>query len=163
MGMRVAIVACVLAALLIGCPGPATGMARAQEAVQELNSATRYGRSEIAMEHVATKARDEFTARHRAWGSSVRIADLEVAGVRPKGERDAEAFVHVSWYRPEEQDLRTTTIKQGWRDEGGWRLVSEDRVEGDVGLLNEAVVYETPSQPRSRAYFPTVRLSGTGE
>jgi hypothetical protein len=148
---------------LIGCPGAATGMAQAQETVQEFNSATRYGRSEVAMQHVAAAARDDFTAHHRGWGSGLRIADIEVEGIRPKGEHEAEASVQVSWYRPDEQELRITTIKQTWRDQLGWHLVSEDRLDGDIGLLNEPIVYEAPSEPREPARFPTIRLGGTVE
>jgi hypothetical protein len=161
--MRASILVLPFAASLIGCPGPATSMAKAQEVVQEFNSATRYGRSEIAIDHVATAAREDFAAHHRAWGSGLRIADIEVAGVRPKGEHDAEAIVRVSWYRPEEQDLRMTTLKQTWRDQGGWRLVSEERLEGDIGLLSEPIVYEAPSEPREPARFPTIRLGATAE
>jgi hypothetical protein len=161
--MRSAILTLPFAATLIGCPGPATGMAQAQETVQEFNSATRYGRSEVALEHVATAARDDFAAHHRAWGSGLRIADIEVAGVRPKGEHDAEATVQVSWYRPSEQELRITTLKQTWRDQVGWHLVSEERLDGDVGLLNEPIVYEAPAEPREPARFPTIRLGGTVE
>jgi hypothetical protein len=159
--MRVAILMLPLA--LVGCPGPATGMAQAQETVQEFNSAARYGRTEIALEHVATAARDDFAAHHRGWGSGLRIADIEVEGVRPKGDHEAEAMVQVSWYRPQEQELRITTLKQTWRDQIGWHLVSEDRLDGDVGLLNEPIVYETPDQPREPARFPTIRLGGTVE
>jgi hypothetical protein len=161
--MDTAIYVLPIAAILIGCPGPATGMQQAQETVQEFNSATRYGRSEIAMEHVASAARDDFTAHHRAWGSGLRIADVEVSGIRPKGEHEAEATVQVSWYRPQEQELRMTTLKQTWRDHFGWHLVSEDRLDGDVGLLSEPIVYEAPSEPREPARFPTIRLGGTVE
>ncbi len=164
--MRAAILVFSMAVPLTGCIGAGTGIARAQETVQEFNAATRYGRSEIALEHVAVAARDDFAAHHRAWGTGVRIADIEVAGirevagVRPKPKHDAEAIVRVAWYRPEQQELRSTTLKQGWRDENGWRLVSEERLEGDIGLLNETVVYESPREPRGPSYFPTIRLGG---
>lgn len=161
--MHTAIYVLPLVAILVGCPGPATGMQQAQETVQEFNSATRYGRSEIAMEHVASAARDDFTAHHRAWGSGLRIADVEVSGIRPKGAHEAEATVQVSWYRPQEQELRITTLRQTWRDQFGWHLVSEDRLDGDVGLLSEPIVYEAPSEPREPARFPTIRLGGTVE
>jgi len=159
--MRAKVLLLSIAVPLTGCIGAATGMAHAQETVQEFNAATRYGRSEMALEHVATAAREDFAAHHRAWGTGVRIADIEVAGIRPKLEHDAEAIVRVAWYRPEQQELRSTTLKQGWRDDNGWRLVSEERLEGDVGLLSEPVVYESPQEPRGPSYFPTIRLGGS--
>jgi hypothetical protein len=149
-----------LAAALAACPGPATNMARAQEAVQEFNSATRYGQSEIAMNDVSASSRESFEAHHRGWGTQIRIADVEVAGVRRDGDHDAEAVVRVAWYRPDQQELRSTTLKQGWREEGNWHLFSEERIDGDIGLLNEPVVYEAPARAAEPARFPTVRLGG---
>jgi hypothetical protein len=50
-------------------------------------------------------------------------------------------------------------LEQHWHDKpAGWQLVAERRVEGDVGLLGEAIVYESPSAPRPPAQFPTIRL-----
>jgi hypothetical protein len=147
-------------AVLAGCPAPPTALARAQQAAQEFNQDARFGRSELMMEHVAAAARDEFAAHHRAWGTAVRLADLELAGIRPRGDHELGVIVRVAWYRPEEQELRTTTLEQSWRDTNGWQLVAEKRIEGDVGLLGEHVVYEVPNEARPPAQFPTVHLVG---
>ena len=137
-------------------PGP---LASAQEAAQELNLDARFGRTEIAMDHVAPSARDAFTAHHRAWGTGVRVADVELAGMRAHGDHDVEILVHVAWYRPEEQELHSTTLKQGWNDKNGWQLTTESRIDGDVGLIGEAIVFEAPpGGERPPAQFPTVRL-----
>jgi hypothetical protein len=146
------------AAALAGCPAPPTALARAQQAAQEFNQDVRFGRNQLMMEHVAQAARDDFAAQHRAWGSSVRVADMELAGLKPHGDHELDVIVRVAWYRPEEQELRTTTLQQRWRDLEGWQLTEEKRLEGDVGLLGEPVVYTSPGEPRSRAQFPTVRL-----
>ncbi len=147
-------------ALLAGCPAPPTALARAQQAAQEFNQDVRFGRSELMMEHVASAARDEFAEHHRAWGTGVRLADMELAGIRPEGDHALRVVVRVAWYRPEEQELRTTTLEQTWHDKDGWQLVAEKRLDGDVGLLGEHVVYEAPSALRAPARFPTVRLVG---
>jgi hypothetical protein len=125
-----------------------------------LNLDARFGRTEIAMDHVAPPARDAFTAHHRGWGTSVRVADVELAGMRAHSEHDVEILVRVAWYRPEEQELHMTTVKQGWNDKNGWQLVTEARIEGDVGLLGETVVFEAPPAERASPQFPTVRLGG---
>jgi hypothetical protein len=139
-------------------PGP---LASAQEAAQELNLDARFGRTEIAMDHVAPPARDAFTAHHRAWGTSVRVADVELAGMRAHSEHDVEILVRVAWYRPEEEELHITTVKQGWKDKNGWQLVDESRLDGDVGLLGETVVFQAPPESsHPPAQFPTVRLGG---
>jgi|HubBroStandDraft_6_1064221.scaffolds.fasta_scaffold1003781_2 hypothetical protein len=152
----------VLAFALAGtaCAMPPGPLASAQEAAQELNLDARFGRTEIAMDHVAPPARDAFTAHHRGWGTSVRVADVELAGMRAHSEHDVEILVRVAWYRPEEQELHMTTVKQGWNDKNGWQLVTEARIEGDVGLLGETVVFEAPPAERASPQFPTVRLGG---
>jgi hypothetical protein len=138
-------------------------MAKAQEAAQDFNADTRYGRNEVAIERVAPSARNSFLSHHHAWGSKVQIADVELEGLHPKGDHDAEVTVRVGWYRPEEQDLRSTTLKQTWHDQNGWKLTSEERIEGDIGLLGEVVVFQAPPEPKSTPQFPTVRLQGTSQ
>jgi hypothetical protein len=155
--MRAAIALVPLVAALFGCPTPPTAMARAQVAAQEFNVDSRFGRSELALDRVAGSARDEFAMQHRGWGTSVRIAEVEVSGLRPRGERDADVIVRVAWYRPNEQELRTTTLKQNWCDQGGWKLVGEQRLDGDIGLLGEPIVYERPPDAPA-PQFKTVRL-----
>jgi hypothetical protein len=150
----------ILVSVLAGCPAPPTALARAQQAALELNQDLRFGRNELVMDHVAPATRETFAAQHRAWGSSVRIADVELAGLQSHGEHELDVFVRVAWYRSEEQELRATTLQQSWRDDDGWKLTSERRLEGDAGLLGEPVVYERPEAPRVPAQFPTVRLTG---
>jgi hypothetical protein len=158
--MRRLLLLAACAAPLGACITPPTPMAKAQEATQEFSVDLRYGRNEAALEKVAPSARDEFTAHHRAWGAGVRIAEVEITGMHLKGDRDVDVLVNVAWYRPDQQDLRATTIKQHWHDQNGWQLVKEERAEGDVGLLGETIVVERPAEAPVPAQFPTVRLRG---
>jgi hypothetical protein len=146
-------------ALLSGCPAPPTALARAQQTAQEFNLDSRFGRGDVVMDRIAPDVRDEYASHHRAWGTGVRVADIELAGMRPRGEHDVDVVVRVAWYRPSDQELKTTMLEQRWNDKpAGWQLVAERRLEGDVGLLGEAIVYEAPSAPRPPAQFPTIRL-----
>jgi hypothetical protein len=158
--MRGTLAAGLLVPWTVACISPQTPLGKAQETTQEFNADMRFGRSEGLLEHVAPSARDEFSARHRAWGTQVRIAELEVAGMHPKGDHDVDVLVHVAWYRPDQEELLSTTVKQRWHDQNGWLLVAEERVEGDVGLLGETVVFEKPANIAPPAQFPTVRLGG---
>jgi hypothetical protein len=146
-----------------GCPAPPTALARAQETAQQFNLDARFGRSELLLEHVAPAARDGFAAHHRAWGTGVRLADVELAGTRPHGEHELDVIVRVAWYRPDEQELRVTTVEQRWQELDGWKLAEEKRLEGDMGLLGEPIVYASPSEGQQRARFPTVTLSGKAD
>lgn len=164
--MRVsAIAALVSSVLLLGCPvAHQSPPARAQEAATELNVNTRFGRMELAAERVAPSAREAFLARRRAWGGNVRVADYELAGFAMKGDADAEMLVKVAWYRLDQGDLRTTTLKQKWHDfKGEWRLVEESRADGDVGLIGEPATSSAQGArpPQRNAQFPTIRLGQT--
>jgi hypothetical protein len=152
-----------LALALTGCPAPPNSLARAQQTAQEFNLDSRLGHTALSMEHVAPEARDRYKAQHRGWGTNVRLVDVEILGMTAQGEHDAKAVVRVSWYRPEDQELRSTTVEQAWNDKpAGWQLVQERRVEGEMGLLGEAVLYQNP-EARRPAQFPTVRLTGNVE
>ncbi|HVH43725.1 MAG TPA: hypothetical protein VM925_15330 [Labilithrix sp.] len=148
--------------VLLGCPvGHQSPPARAQEAATELNLNTRFGRMELASERVAPAAREAFLARRRAWGANVRVADYELAGFHMKGNADAEMLVKVAWYRMDQGDLRTTLLKQKWHDfKGEWKLVDENRADGDLGLMGEALpAPESAGKGNGRnAQFPTIRL-----
>lgn len=154
---------CVASLASAGCPAPPTALAKAQEVAREFNEDTRFGRMELSLDHVAPAAREAFAARHRSWGTGVRIADLELAGIRARGEHDLCVFVRVAWYRPEEQELRTTTLQQDWHDTGGWQLTAEQRVDGDLGLLGDALAPPPQRGPRPAARFPTVRLGASAD
>lgn len=149
---------------LLGCPAMHQSPgAKAQEAANDLNLNTRFGRMEMASEKVAPKARDLFFERRRGWGGRIRVADFELAGMKMKGEEDAEMFVKVAWYLVDEGDLHVTTVKQSWHDfKGDWKLVEETRTDGDAGLLGEKIERVGPKGPRN-VQFPTVRLGGGGE
>jgi hypothetical protein len=153
---------CAIAVFLASCAPPPGSVARARENAQELNLDARFGRTELALEHVAASAREEFAAHHRGWGSSVRIADVDFERMKPHGDHDVDIIVRVAWYRPEQQELLTTTVKQSWRDAGGWKLFAEERLEGAVGLLGEPVVFQAPPGVREPAQFPTIRLGDRG-
>jgi len=154
-------------AVLAGCPAPLSRGARAQDAVQELNLHTRFGRLQVAMERVAPEERDRFFKRHAQWGGRVRIADHEIYGMKLTGDDTADVAVRYAWYRPDQQELKQTTIRQKWRDKrGDWQLVSEDRAEGDAGLIGDdppPSALEAPEggpavRAKSRAQFPTIRI-----
>ncbi len=130
-----------------------------QQTAQEMNVNTRFGRLELAGENVAPNYRARFAETRKDWGNAVRVADTELAGLQMKTPQEALVMVRVAWYKVDEGDLRGTTIKQVWRDEKGrWLLTSEERGQGDLGLMGEHIEVLTPDGPRQHAQFPTVRL-----
>src|SRR5260370_12835959 len=82
----------------VACATPPTAMAHAQETAQQANLDARFGRNELVMEHVAPAARDAYAAHHRGWGTTVRVADLELAGMRAAHHHHLARTVRVAWY-----------------------------------------------------------------
>jgi hypothetical protein len=141
------------------CFAPPNAADRLAEAANNLNVATRFGRMDVAAESVAASARAQFGSEHRGWGHDVRIVDLEMNGVELASRDEATVYVTVSWQREGESIVRTTTLAQSWKNDGRWRLESEDRRSGDVGLLGERVVVVDPPAPPP-AQFPTRVIRG---
>jgi hypothetical protein len=168
--MRASLALGLSVAFFPACVGPQSPLQRAQETTQEFNLDRRFGRGDDAVEKVANASRDDYMLRHKAWGAAIRIADVEMGGVRILPDKDAEVTVRVSWYRPEQNELHQTLLKQKWHDKDGWKLLTEERVDGEAGLLGDTVVVEAPGCPEGSpcprsaaaapAQFPTIRLGG---
>jgi len=123
--------------LASGCvalpPGP---MERLSNAAFDLNTATRFGRMDIAAASVAAESRADFGRRHRAWGKEIRIVDVELEGVQVLDEGAAEVDLTVSWQRADEAVIRSTTLAQRWTQTGSdWKLVDETASSGSPGLF----------------------------
>jgi hypothetical protein len=130
---------------------------RMQDAANDLTTATRFGRMDMALERVSQDTREEFIRRHAAWGSAIRIADCDLSGLRLVDKRNATSTLTVSWQRIDESDLRGTQIAQKWKDhKGKWLLESEERIAGDVGLLGEPTT--VVRAPQSRTQFESITI-----
>lgn len=134
---REALLLVVALATLGGCLAPPSQSQRVTDSARELNLATRFGRMDVALGHAAKGAQQSFLERRAEWGKGIRIVDVELAGLSMKDEMNATIQVDVSWVRVNDDTLRTTRLAQVWRDDGGWRLVRELRMAGDLGLFGE--------------------------
>ncbi|MFO0564411.1 MAG: hypothetical protein U0263_02055 [Polyangiaceae bacterium] len=143
-----ALLGLVALALVGGCLAPPSQSQRVTDSARELNLATRFGRLDIALGHAAKGARESFIERRTEWGKSIRIVDVELAGLAMKDELNATVQVDVSWVRVNDDTLRTTRLAQAWRDDGGWHLVREQRMAGDLGLFGESVPKTDVASPR---------------
>ena len=119
-----------------GCAAPSKAQ-RVQEAAYELNMGLRFGYNTQALNKVALDHRREFLRQHREWSSRLRIVDLDLAGLDLRDD-GADVFVQVLWQPVDSTIVRTTVIHQTWKDKlGSWLLVSEERAQGDQGLIDE--------------------------
>ena len=147
-------------ALSVACGGMLSNAGKAQDAAQNLNMDARLGRMEFALEHVDTKHRESFTKIHTAWGAKIRIVDSEITTFKMKGDDSADVNVQISWYRPEFGDLHITVLHQSWHNvKGDWFLASEERTDGDTGLLGEPVLVQEPEEVAPRAQFQSIRIT----
>lgn len=123
---------------LAGCGIAPSNSQRLTEAALEMNTAARFGRMDVALERVGSRARQDFMSRHADWGTRLRVVDVEFGGFEMTQRDEAEVYLDVLWLRNDEATVRTTRIAQRWRDERGhWELVGEERRDGDTGLLGE--------------------------
>jgi hypothetical protein len=143
---------------LVGCLAPPSQAQRVTESARELNLATRFGRMDMALGHTARGAQSSFLERRAEWGKNLRIVDVELSGLAMKDETHAVVQVDVQWVRVDDDTLRTTRLKQLWRDDGGWRLAREQRLAGDLGLFGEPV--ELSHAPQRDVQFEAKTIRG---
>jgi hypothetical protein len=152
--MRSLAFALTLSLSLAACLAPPPASERATDAARELNVATRFGRMDIARGRTLSGARDDFMKRRSAWGSEIRIVDVELAGLSMADSSHALIQVDYAWVRMSEGTLRSTRIAQHWESEHGeWQLAREHREAGARGLFGEPVKLVAP--PHRDAQFAT--------
>ena len=129
---------------------------RLRDAVQGLNEEARWGRVDLARQRVTPKYRALFEASREHWGGNLKIADVEVVGMKIHesdseeqalreqglGEDEIEALpdatsrVQYAWYDQRDMVLRTTVIEQTWQHNmGNFYLMEEKVVDGTESLL----------------------------
>ena len=129
---------CLLGLVFAGCLAPRAASERAIDAARELNLAARFGRMDVALGLTAQSVRDSFLEHRATWGRNVRVLDVELGSFSMPNSDHAAVEVDYSWSRANESQLRTTRVAQDWRDNGGgFKLVRERRIAGDLGLFGE--------------------------
>jgi hypothetical protein len=148
-------IAALLAVTWAGCMHPLPPSERVNEAARNLNVNSRFGDVGGLASMTATSYRDMFLTRRAAWGNMVRVVDVELAGMTMKDGSHASVSVDFSWTRVDQGTLQMTRVMQEWEDaEGGWQLVREKRISGDLGLFGEKLP-ERAEEPRRDVQFAT--------
>jgi hypothetical protein len=144
--------------LLVGCLSPPPSQ-RVTEVAREMNTAARFGRMDLALEHTAAGARDHFAKHRAAWGNEVRVLDFELSNLTMKDSEHAIVVIDIQWMLLAEDMLRMTKVEQTWHGgsigDKGWSLTRERRVGGDIGLFGEKVAKREADTPRDDIQFPS--------
>lgn len=137
---------------------PATPGQRLADSAHEVSDAMRFGRADVAFSHMRDDVRADIAKKHAAWGRTLRVVDVEISGLSLSGNDEAEVTLNVTWQRPNEAEIRITQVSQHWKDDRGWRIVTEERAGGDVGLLgDEPPASEPAAPPPNRFATRTIR------
>jgi hypothetical protein len=142
------------------CMTPPSPAERITDAAMELNLAARFGQLDVAVSRTAKASRPDFMKRHAEWGQSIRIVDVEMASLSLPESDKALVLVDYAWVRNTEGTMRATRLEQTWKDDGGWHLVRERRLSGDLGLLGEAVPPTPTKHPDTQFATRTIREDG---
>ena len=96
----------------------------------------RWGRLPTAEGAVDPAIRTAFTQRHRPWGVTVHIMDVEVESMRANSDRGT-VRLRVMWTRgTDSTDVRESLVEEAWEStDGAWRLRNEAVIAGDAGLF----------------------------
>lgn len=143
--MRRAFLATLFFTVVSACGASRTSTDKLLDAAHEHNGAVRFGRMDIALDHVAAASKGEWLQRRSTWKSKVRIIDVELEGMQVVAIGDANVQVRVAWQNIDEAELRSTEVTQKWQvKDGPWQLVKEDCTGGDTTLLAE------PEKPKAK-------------
>ncbi len=133
----------------IACSAASSPSADVSQVARDFNVATRFGRMDVASEHMAADVRSELLQSRAQWGGALRVVDIEVASLQVESSERAEVLVDVVWVRSDETSVQGTRLRQVWGNPGGgWQLVEESRLAGAPGLLGEPVQVLRPGRPR---------------
>jgi hypothetical protein len=131
------------------------------DVAREVNTAARFGRMDLALEHTAEGARRHFQKHRADWGNAVRVLDFELSSLSMKDQENATVLVDIQWMRVDEDTLHVTRVEQSWRgatEDKGWTLVRERRAGGDLGLFGERVArVEAPTHGDVQFASKTIR------
>lgn len=120
----------VWACALVSCGGPQASDPLG-DAIRSYNDGVRWGRYEVAANHISPKERAQFVDDADERAKDLRITQYDVVRVERQGSRAASVHVKVEWYVETEGKLRQTHAKQTWEKHGGsWLMVQEARLRG---------------------------------
>lgn len=129
----------VVAGMLSGCMliDSISPQVRLGDQVHQLNDEIRWGRIDLAAQRVAPSHRRQFVQSHRAWGTTIRIAEADITNMQLGLPDDqAASLVTYSWFNERTMELSSTTVRQLWKGDGsGFVLSGEEVIAGDESLL----------------------------
>jgi hypothetical protein len=90
-----------------------------------------------AIYHVSPKYMQRFTERHREWGESVSIADIDLVSMKLADDHlTATSEIKLSWYDQNGMMVRDSVVTQKWETERGkFKLVDELVRRGDPAVF----------------------------
>lgn len=140
---------------LAGCFAPTSPAQKLADSAYDMNNATRFGRMDVALEHVAAKAREDFQKTHAGWSRNARIVDIDFNGIQVKKDGEGEVVVTLTWQRADESTTRTTSLVQHWAESrNAWKMISEE-AKGDDGLLGDLAPKDAKDAKDPAASAPT--------
>ncbi len=116
--------------VLCACSVPKAGETL-PDSVRIYNDGVRWGRYEVAANHVPAAQRSQFVDEADARAKDLHITEYDVVRIDRRGEEEARVQVKLSWYRESEGTLRETQSMQTWERHGKqWVIVDESRLRG---------------------------------
>lgn len=133
----------VTASGLIGTAGCTlanlTPKERFSEAAFTLNDASRWSQVDLAMQHVSPRYQLRFAERHRQWGETISIAEVDLVRMQvAEDKKSATSEIDLNWYNDGGVMVHSSSITQTWEAEHGkFRLVDEAVRRGDPRVFAE--------------------------
>jgi hypothetical protein len=101
------------------------------DSIRAYNDGVRWGRFEVAANHIPAKQRSQFVDDNDDRAKDVKITQYDVVDVAQKTERAAKVHIKMEWYSDREGTVHETHAVQTWERRGKeWMMVDETRLKG---------------------------------
>ena len=114
--------------ITMGCNAP-TRMTHLQDTLRDFSQQVRWGMMGQASQFVDVKKRDAWLAERMGAMQSIRVTDVQLAGIDSAGPRSTKArvFFTITYYGLTDNTVRRSVWEQKWehREKIGWMLMDE--------------------------------------
>ncbi|MEE2789435.1 MAG: hypothetical protein VX589_19005 [Myxococcota bacterium] len=119
-------------AITSGCSAP-TRMTHLRDTLRDFSQQVRWGMMGRASQFVDVKARSQWLAERMGALQSIRVTDVQLAGIDSAGPRarKARVFFTITYYGLTTNTVKRSVWEQNWehRDKIGWLLMDEKPAE----------------------------------
>jgi len=123
----------IIMSAVYACAGGYTNEEKLIDAINMYNEGMKWGKMDDMLLYIPKDEHERFFEKHKDWGRDISISGYQV--VRQAYDKEKEIAIvqiRISWFRVDEQVLKSTVFQHKWEkdDKDRWMITEETVVEG---------------------------------